>query len=137
MMNTFTVHILAADRALYEGECESLVIPTPWGQYGILAHHCKAICAIKAGLLTYRAPGDSDKYAAVSDGLVKIENNDVLVLVDTAERPEEIDINKAKAKADAAKEAMLQKRSIREYHEAQATLARALSRMDVHKKHFE
>ena len=137
MMNTFTVHILAADKALYEGECESLIIPTPWGQYGILAHHCKAICAIKAGQLTYRAPGENDKYAAVSDGLVKIEDNDVLILVDTAERPEEIDINKVKEAADAAKEAMLQKRSIREYREAQATLARALSRMDVHKKHFE
>ena len=136
-MSSFTVHILAADKVLYEGECESLVIPTPWGQYGILAHHCKAICAIKAGQLTYRVSGGEDKYAAVSDGLVKIENNDVLVLVDTAEHPEEIDINKVRAAADAAKEALLQKRSIREYREAQATLARALSRMDVHKKHFE
>ena len=136
-MNSFTVHILAADKVLYEGDCESLVIPTPWGQYGILAHHCKAICAIKAGQLTYRTPGGEDKYAAVSDGLVKIENNDVLILVDTAERPEEIDINKVRAASDAAREAMLQKRSIREYREAQATLARALSRMDVHKKHFD
>ena len=136
-MSSFTVHILAADKVLYEGECESLVIPTPWGQYGILAHHCKAICAIKAGRLTYRAPGGRDKYAAVSDGLVKIEDNDVLILVDTAERPEDIDINKVKAAADAAKEALLQKRSIREYTEAQATLARALSRMDVHKKSVE
>lgn len=136
-MSSFTVHILAAGRVLYEGECESLIIPTPWGQYGILANHCKAICAIMSGQLTYRAPGGENKYAAVSDGLVKIADNDVLVLVDTAERPEEIDINKAKAESDAAREAMLQKRSIREYREAQATLARALSRMDVHKKHFE
>lgn len=136
-MSSFTVHILAADKVLYEGDCESLIIPTPWGQYGILAHHTKAICAVKAGRMTYRAPGGEDKYAAVSDGLVKIENNDVLVLVDTAERPEDIDIIKAKEAADAAREAILQKRSIREYHEAQATLARALSRIDVHKKSFE
>lgn len=136
-MNTFTVHILAADKILYEGECESLVIPTPWGQYGILAHHTKAICAIVSGTLSYRIPGGKTQYAAVSDGLIKIENNDVLILVDTAERPEEIDIINARNIADAAKEAILQKRSIREYKEAQATLARALSRMDVHKKHFE
>ena len=136
-MNTFTVHILAADKVLYEGECESLIIPTPWGQYGILAHHCNAICAVVAGRLTYRAPGGADSYAAVSDGMIKIENNDVLILVDTAERPEEIDVNNARRLADAAKEAILQKRSIREYREAQATLARAISRIDVHKKHFE
>lgn len=135
-MSVFTVHILAADKVLYEGECESLIIPTPWGQYGILAHHCKAICAIVAGRLTYRVPGGKDKYAAVSDGLVKIENNDVLVLVDTAERPEEIDINRARAATEASKEAILQKKSIREYREAQASLARALSRIDVHNKHY-
>lgn len=133
-MSTFTVHILAADKVLYEGECESMIIPTPWGQYGILAHHCKAICAIVAGRLTYKIPGKKEKYAAVSDGLVKIEDNDVLVLVDTAERPEEIDINKARRIADASREAMLQKKSIEEYRQAQATLARALSRIDVHKK---
>lgn len=136
-MNTFTCHILAADKVLYEGECESLVIPTPWGQYGILAHHTKAICAIVAGTMTYRVPGGENQYASVSDGLVKIDNNDVLILVDTAERPEEIDINKARLAADEAREALMQKRSVREYREAQATLARALSRMDVHKKHFE
>ena len=136
-MSSFTVHILAADKVLYEGDCESLIVPTPWGQYGILAHHCKAICAIVAGRLTYRVPGGEDLYAAVSDGLVKIEDNDVLILVDTAERPEEIDINNVRRAAEASREAMLQKRSIREYREAQATLARALSRMDVHKKHFE
>lgn len=136
-MSSFTVHILAADKVLYEGDCESLIIPTPWGQYGILAHHCKAICAIVAGRLTYRVPGGKDRYAAVSDGLVKIENNDVLILVDTAERPEEIDINNVRRMADASREAMLQKRSMREYREAQAALARALSRMDVHKKSFQ
>lgn len=136
-MDTFKVHILAADKTVYEGDCESLIIPTPWGQYGILAHHCKAICAIVAGTLMYRVPGENNQYAAVSDGLVKIKDNDVLVLVDTAERPEEIDINKARLAADEAREAMLQKRSIKEYREAQATLARAISRMDVHKKYFE
>ncbi|MBR5923448.1 MAG: ATP synthase F1 subunit epsilon [Clostridia bacterium] len=136
-MSTFTVHILAADKVLYEGECESLIIPTPWGQYGILAHHCKAICAIVAGRLTYRIPGEKARYAAVSDGLAKIGDNDVLILVDTAERPEEIDINKVSLAADRAKEEMLQKRGMREYHEAQAALARAISRMDVHKKSFE
>ena len=61
----------------------------------------------------------------------------MLILVDTAERPEEIDINEARRAADASREALLQKRSVREYREAQAALARAVSRMDVHKKHFE
>ena len=53
------------------------------------------------------------------------------MLVDSAERPEDIDALKAKQAADAAKEAMLQNQSIREYHTAQMTLARAVARLRV------
>ena len=58
-------------------------------------------------------------------------NIEVLILVDTIERPEEIDINRARRDADAAKEALLQKRSIQEYHTAQANLSRALNRLQL------
>ena len=56
------------------------------------------------------------------------------MLVDSAERPEDIDALKAKQAADAAKEAMLQKQSIREYRTAQMTLARAVARLRVKKQ---
>ena len=42
-MDTFQVHILAADRTFYEGPCLSLTIPTGDGQRGILAHHLSLI----------------------------------------------------------------------------------------------
>ena len=47
------------------------------------------------------------------------------------ERPEDIDANRAKRAADAAKEELLQKKSLQEYKSAQANLARALSRLRV------
>ena len=130
-MSSFKVHILAADESFYEGECESLVVPTSNGQYGIWANHANTISAIVPGEMLYRLPGGQEQRAAVSSGMVKIENNEVLVIVDSAERPEDIDALKAKQAADAAKEAMLQKQSIREYHTAQMTLARAVARLRV------
>ncbi len=130
-MSSFNVFILAASHVFYEGPCESLVIPTSDGQYGILAGHSNTITAIVPGQMTYRIPGEETHIAAVSSGLVKIENNEVLVLVDSAEKPEEIDANRAKREADAAKEALLQKQSIREYHTAQVTLARQIARLRV------
>lgn len=54
--------------------------------------------------------------------------------MDTAERPDEIDAKRAKQDADAAKEALLQKKSIQEYRAAQATLARAISRLRVKRR---
>lgn len=130
-MSAFQVYIFAADSVFYEGPCESLVVPTSQGQYGVLAHHSNMIAAIIPGMLTYRIPGEEKKIAAVSAGLIKVENNEVLVLVDSAERPEDIDENRARRAADDAKEALLQKRSIQEYRSAQANLARAINRLRV------
>ena len=128
-MKSFKIHILEADNTFYEGECESLMVPTSNGQYGVLAGHSNTINAIVPGIMTYRTPGGEDLLASVSAGLLKIENNDVLVLVDAAERPEEIDANRARRLADAAKEAMLQKKSILEYRAAQTNLSRAIAQL--------
>ena len=94
------------------------------------------ISAVIPGKLSYRISNGPEQTAAVSAGLVKVENNGVLVLVDTAERPEDIDTIRAKNEADMAREAMLQKRSIQEYHLAQANLARAINRLKV-KRHYD
>ena len=130
-METFLVHILAADKTLYEGPCQSLTIPTSDGEQGILAHHSSMIAAVVPGTLRYQAPGQAVGLAAVSPGMVKVEANEVLVLVDSAERPEEIDEARARREADQAQEALLQKKSRQEHQVAQAALARALNRLRV------
>ena len=130
-MNTFTLVILAAEKTFYEGDCISLVVPTPQGHYGIQAMHSNMIAAIIPGVLKFTAPDGKVTVAAVSEGLVKVENNHVLLLVDTAERPDEIDENRAKRSAEQAKEAILQKRSIQDYQLAQAKMARAINRLRV------
>ena len=137
MAATFQIHILAADHTVYEGECESLEVPTDAGQYGVLANHMNLISAIIPGTLKFRIPGEETfRIAAVSQGLMKIEDNEVLILADTAEHPEEIDINIAKRDAEEAKEAILQKKSIQDYKSAQAKMARAVNRLRVKKSKY-
>lgn len=89
------------------------------------------ITAVVPGTMSYRIPGGEEQIAAVSAGLVKVENQEVLVLVDAAERPEDIDENRAMRAADIAKEELLQKRSIQEYRSARANLSRAINRLKV------
>lgn len=128
-MNTFKLSILAAEKPFYCGECVSLVIPTNDGQYGIQAMHSNVIAAIVPGLLKISAADGKELFAAVSEGIIKVENGDVMLLVDTAEYPEEIDENRAKRAAERAKEEILQKKSIQDYYSAQAKMARAISRL--------
>ena len=135
-MNTFHLRLLAAAQRFFEGACETLGVPGADGSFGGQAHHSNMTSAVPPGELHYRPAEGPDagreKIAAVSAGLIKVERNDVLVLVDTAERPEEIDATRARRAADQAKEALLQKRSIQEYRVAQYNLARAMSRLQVH-----
>ena len=59
----------------------------------------------------------------------------VTILVDFAEKPEEIDERRAKEALERAQEAMRQKQSIQEYHMSQANMARAMARLAA-KKHY-
>jgi len=133
-MDSFMVRILAADKNFYEGPCVSLTIPTSDGQLGIWAHHSPLIAAVQPGTLRYQAPGGEPQIAAISPGMVKVEKNEVLVLVDSLERPEEIDAERARREADEAREILLQKKSRQEYQIAQGNLARALNRLRVSAK---
>ena len=133
-MKTFMLSVLAADSCIYVGECSSVILPAADGQYGVLADHCNTISAVVPGLLEYTLPNGEVQSVAVANGMVKIENNEVMILVDSAERPEEIDIRRAERAAAEAREQMLQKKSIMEYRTAEAYLARALNRIKVGRK---
>ena len=130
-MEPFQVHILAADKTFYEGPCVSLTIPTSDGELGIWAHHAAMIAAVQPGTLRYQLPEEEPRIAAISPGMVKVEKNVVLVLVDSIERPEEIDAARARREADQAREIILQTKSRQEYQIAQGNLARALNRLRI------
>ena len=135
-MSAFHARVLASDDDFFDGPCEFMVVPCTDGAMGILPHHSNMIAALVPGQLTFRCPDAPERLAAVSAGMIKVEDNDVLVLVDAAERPEDIDAIRARRKADEAREILLQKKSRQEYRTAQATLARALNRLRV-KEHRE
>lgn len=131
---SFHLRILAAERVFYEGPCLSLTVPTLDGRYGVMAYHENVVIAIVPGMLTLRAEDGEEQLAAVSEGMLKMENNEALLLVDTVERPEEIDLRRAEETAARAKEELLQKHSAQEHALALARMSRALSRAQVKRR---
>ena len=131
MAAPFHLDILAASVPFYRGECVSLVVPTTDGEFGILANHNNAVGAVCAGELRFETAEGEHRRAAVAPGLFKIEDGRVLLLVDAAERPEDIDVNRALRAREEAEEQLRQKRSMAEYQLAQGNLARALNRLRV------
>ena len=130
-MNTFSLRIYEADDTFLIGDAELVIVPTLDGEYGVMANHENMVVAIMPGELKYRLAGQELKYAFVASGMMRIEDNDVLILTEAAEHPEEIDMVRVLRKEAEAKEALLQKKSIKDYYLAQATLIRSINRMRV------
>ena len=128
--NTFYLKIISANRVFYSGRCRSLIVPEYDGQKEILAHHEDMIIAIDEGEMRFQPEGsDNWQYAVLGMGFVEIINNRVTLLVETAVRPDEIDVARALEAKERAEEQLRQKQSIQEYYHSRASLARAMARL--------
>lgn len=136
MAKTFSLEIVATDRIFYKGECEHLVVTAIDGLLGILAGHEPLVTALPAGELKYMVDGKW-RYAAISDGFIQVMPDKSVILADSCELPEEIDIKRAEEARERAQEKLRQKQSIQEYYQTQAALNRAMNRLKVSQKHFK
>ena len=130
-MSTFWLKIVASDHVFFNGSCEALVVPAHDGEVGILPHREAMILAIQEGELRFRTPESNGQWrkAVVGLGIVQVANNRVTVIVDTAERPEDIDEVRASQALERAEEQMRQKQSLREFKMSQASMVRAIARL--------
>ncbi len=129
-MKTFSLEIVAIERVAYSGPCESLVIPATDGEFGIMAGHEPAVVAVVAGELRYTVEGETT-ILAVGDGFIEVTEKAVHVMVDFAERADEIDMIRAQAAADRAKDRIKARSDARTTAHAEAALARAIARLRV------
>ncbi|EWM52900.1 F0F1 ATP synthase subunit epsilon [Ruminococcus flavefaciens] len=136
MAKTFHLEIIATDRIFFSGEVEHLVITAIDGLIGILAGHEPLVTSLPTGELKYLVDGEW-KYAAISEGFIQVMPDSSIILADTCELPEEIDIKRAQEARERAEERLRQKQSIKEYYETQAALNRAMNRLKISQKHFK
>lgn len=134
-MNTFFLKVIAADHTFFQGRCQALTIPAVDGEKGILPHHEDMVIAVNEGEIRVTAEDGIVHIGIVGMGFVQIINNRVTLLVETAERPEDIDARRAREAQERAMEQMRQKQSIQEFHHSQASLARAMSRLKATSKY--
>ena len=129
-MAKFWLKIIASDHVFYNGKCQMLIVPGLNGEKGIMAHHEAMIMATREGTARFRDEENGEwTKAVIGRGIVQVANNRVTVVVDTAERPEDIDEVRAREALERAEEQMRQKQSIREYYHSRASLSRAMARL--------
>ena len=133
-MNSFILNITASSGEFYQGSCESMVLPVKDGVYGVQAGHSPVLVAIHMGMLKFTVDGET-REILVGDGIAEVTPTFVLLLVDSAERPDDIDKNRAEAARIRAEERLQHKQSMHEYYQTKIALDRAMQRLQTASKY--
>ncbi|MBT9313116.1 ATP synthase F1 subunit epsilon [Leptothoe kymatousa] len=96
------VRVIAPDKTIWDAEAEEVVLPSTTGQLGILSGHAPLLTALDIGVLRVRSNKDWIAIALMG-GFAEIEDNEVTVLVNGAERGDSIDLSAAEAEYTSAK----------------------------------
>ncbi|UCF66477.1 MAG: F0F1 ATP synthase subunit epsilon [Acidobacteriota bacterium] len=131
MADRLTLEIATPTRLAVSDTADEVVAPGIQGYFGVLPGHAPFLTTLGVGEVMYRT-GRDEHYLAVSGGFAEVRHDKVIILADTAERPEEID----RARAERARERAERRLSGRsqdeiDYARAAAALARALTRLQA------
>ena len=100
---TIRCEIASQDRLVFEGDADIVVLPGTAGEMGILPHHTPLLTTLKMGVIKVRLEGKEEIFT-VTGGLAEIQPQVVTVLADAAENIDEIDIARAEAARERAKQ---------------------------------
>lgn len=127
-MATMRLEIATAERVVYSEDVEILVAPGMDGQLGILPNHAPLLTALQPGEIRVVREGE-ESYMAVSGGFLEVMANRVTILADTAERAEEIDIERAEEAMQRAQERIETSVSDMDLQRALASIRRSQARL--------
>jgi|Deesub1362A_J573_1020465.scaffolds.fasta_scaffold00415_35 F-type H+-transporting ATPase subunit epsilon len=127
---TQKVAIVTPERVVYGEEARFVQARGTEGELGILPLHTPLITSLAPGLLRVQKDGKWTVFA-VSGGFLEVRDNRVVVLANAAERPEEIDVERAKRAKERAEQRLASKDPEIDVPRAKAALLRALTRLEA------
>ena len=129
MASTIRLELVTPERLVLSEEVDEVVLPGYEGEFGVLPGHTQFLAILNIGMLWYRKEG-AVKKIALGGGFAEVTHDRVVVMADTAEHADEIDVARAQRARDLA-EARLKELSFDDDTHAKvlAALQRALVRM--------
>src|SRR2546430_2095922 len=128
---TFPFEILTLQKLFLREEVRFVIAPGQEGVFEVLANHAPFVFALKPGALRMRTPDGQDQYVAVGTGFLVVQKDRTTVLTRSAERPEEIDVERARRAKERAEQRLEQKPSDMDMARAKASLQRSVARLKV------
>lgn len=129
-MDQFTLKIITPERVFYEDQVDMVEFNTTEGEVGIYPKHVPMTLIISPGILTITKDGEP-KSAALHAGFVEVLPDKITILAEMIEWPEEIDLARAQAAYDRAKERLEKKETGIDVMRAETALQRSIARIHV------
>ncbi len=135
MAEELLLEIVTPEKLAYSGTVDEVTCPGSEGEFGVLRGHASLLSAIKFGELSYLKDGKRTSYA-VTTGYTEVTGSKVTVLVETAERADQIDVERAKRAREAAEQKLAKfAKEDPEYERAKIALERAEVRLKIAGQH--
>lgn len=130
MADTFQLEIVTPEKKVVETAAEEVQIPGKNGYLGVLPGHAPLITELAVGEITYRE-NSSEQRLAVAWGFAEVLPNKVTILAETAERPAEIDVERARKAKERAEQRLSSGDTSVDVDRALDALHRAETRLEV------
>ena len=131
MAETLRLRVVTPERLLLDEDVDEVTAPGAEGEFGVLPNHTTFLSSLQPGRLMYKRSGQTH-IMAVGSGFAEVVDNNVSVLIDSAELASEINVERARAALHRA-EAALKDLSPTDpaFPDAQAAFQRAQARIEI------
>lgn len=131
---TIHLEIITPDAAVFNDDVEFVLVRALDGDLGIMPNHAPLIASLRVWPLLYDKDGKRS-CVCVASGFLEMKDNKITVITPAAELPEQIDLERAERSRDRAEKRLQEKAQNLDEARAEASLERALHRIDVAQKY--
>jgi F-type H+-transporting ATPase subunit epsilon len=125
----FALEVITPERTVLSTQAVSVSAPGIEGGFQVLFEHAPLLSALETGRVVVRLTDGTDQVYATSGGFLEVRDNTVLLLLESAERPQDIDVQRAEAARDRARKRLTDRPPDVDAVRAEAALHRALNRL--------
>lgn len=134
-MKVLELEIISPEKKVFSDKIASVTIPGTKGNFQVLYNHAPLISTLEVGIIKVILSDNSNRIFTTSGGSVEVLENKVLILSDTVEQIEKIDVERAKKSKERAEERLSGKGEIIDVDRAKASITRALNRIKAYDKY--
>jgi len=130
MANVLNLEVVTPERVVLREETTSLIVPATEGFLGVQPNHAPLITGLKPGIIKFRQ-GEEVHALSISNGFMEVSHNVATILADTAEKPEDINVERARAAKERAEQRLHERHPGIDEQRAELALNKALARIEA------